>query len=251
MKRIFIPIKWTAYQIDANYGHDPRKISKLDNFCKSIGGNRGSSSAHSNTCDRYFTVVQYDDGILAPIKNCRVFCAGGIGDDPIPLTTERHEPKGYKKKILASFLGSVSTNPIRKQMFDALKTEDMFIVEDVYTKKENMPRFIETTEKSCFTLCPRGYGKTSFRMYEAMQLGSVPVYISDEHWLPYTKFVDWKKISVLVRPDEIKNIPAILKKLLASGEYKVMAAAAKKAYDDYFSFESMFKWILKILEEEK
>ena len=36
---------------------------------------------------------------------------------------------------------------------------------------------------SLFSLCPRGYGPTSFRLYESIQLGSIPVYIAedDEH----------------------------------------------------------------------
>lgn len=179
-----------------------------------------------------------------------MFCAGGIGDDPIPLTTERHPIKGFNKSVFVSFLGSVATHPIRKQMFDALKNEDMFIVEDVYTKRENTPHFAEVTEKSCFTLCPRGYGRTSFRLYEAMQLGSVPVYISDIHWLPYTKYVDWEKFCVLVKPGEIEKLPTKLKELFLTGKYKAMAAEARRVYEEYFCFESMFKWIIKILQEE-
>lgn len=246
MQRIYIPVKWTAYQIDANYGNDPRKISKLKNYCRTIGDFVANKSV-----TKYFTVVQYDDGILAPIGNCRVFAAGGVGTDPIPLTTERHKVSGFKKEILCSFLGSVGTHPIRKQMVEVLKDKDLFMVADVYTKKENTMRFVEITEKSCFTLCPRGYGKTSFRLYEAMQLGSVPVYISDIHWLPYTKFVDWKKFCLVIKPEEIKDLPKRLGSLVSSGEHRVMAAEAKRVYEEYFSFESMFKWILKILEEEQ
>ncbi|MBE3122190.1 MAG: exostosin family protein [Thermoplasmata archaeon] len=253
IKRIFFPIKWTAYQIEANYGHDERKMTKLRSYCKGIFANGNKFfTVKQASLDKYFTIAQYDDGPLVEMgKNCRIFGAGGIGTDPIPLTTERHKEHGFRKEILASFLGSEGTHPIRKQMFDALKKEDLFIVEDVYTKRDNTPHFAEVTEKSCFTLCPRGYGKTSFRLYEAMQLGSVPVYISDVHWLPYTQFVNWNKFCVLVKPEEIKDLSKRLRVLYASGEYKVMAEAAKKVYEEYFCFESMFKWILKILQDEK
>jgi hypothetical protein len=245
LDRIFCPIKWTAYQIDANYGNDIRKMSRLNSFCKTIGNSMGKNG------DRYFTIVQYDDGALENIDNCRVFCAGGVGDDPIPLTTERHPVRGFKKSIFASFLGSMGTHPIRKQMFDILKNEDLFIVEDVYTKRENTPHFAEVTEKSCFTLCPRGYGKTSFRLYEAMQLGSVPVYISNDHWLPYTKYVDWSKFCVLIKPEEINKIPGILKKIFADGTYTTMRAEAIRVYEEYFCFESMYKWVVRLLQEEQ
>lgn len=246
-------MKWTAYQINANYGHDDRQMTKLRNFCKGVFGNGNKFfTVQQNSLEKYFTIAQYDDGCLVDMgKNCRIFGAGGVGTDPIPLTTERHQVKGLKKEILCSFLGSMGTHAIRKQMYDALKDHDMFIVKDVYTKRDNTPNFAEVTERSCFTLCPRGYGKTSFRLYEAMQLGSVPIYISDVHWLPYTQFVNWSKFCLVVKPEEIKDLPQRLIQLYTSGEHKVMAAEAKRVYEEYFCFEQMFKWVLKMLEEEK
>jgi hypothetical protein len=225
-------------------------MTLLKNFCKSISVNRGPLATDKNL-KKYFTVVQYDDGCLANVENCRVFGSGGVGDDPIPLITDRHKLKGLKKIYFTSFLGSVATHPIRKMMMEIFKDEDMFFVEDVYTKKENIPRFAEITEQSCFTLCPRGYGKTSFRLYEAMQLGSVPVYISDVPWVPFTQFVDWNKFCVIIKPEDMKSLPELLKKLFYSGEYKVMAENAKKAYDEYFCYESTLKWILELLLMEE
>lgn len=37
---------------------------------------------------------------------------------------------------------------------------------------------------SAVALCPRGYGKTSFRVCEALQFGAMPQYISDEFIFP-------------------------------------------------------------------
>ena len=244
--RLYLPIKWTAYQIAANYGHEPKKIFVLKNYCNSLYG----PSAVVEDKPKFFTVVQYDDGNLAPVRGCRVFGAGGIGDDPIPLVTDRHQVKALKKIYLASFLGSIGTHPIRKQMADALSGKDMFMVENVETKRENMPRFTDVTEQSCFTLCPRGYGKTSFRLYEAMQLGSVPVYISDDHWLPFQKYVDWEEFCVIIKEKDIERIPEILMDRFNTGRYKSMAIAAKGVYDQHFCYEATLKNIMKLLLEE-
>ena len=59
-------------------------------------------------------------------------------------------------------------------------------------------RFVELMSRSVFALCPRGYGRTSYRMYEALQLGCIPVYIHDESWLPYADELDWREFAVLV-----------------------------------------------------
>lgn len=39
---------------------------------------------------------------------------------------------------------------------------------------------------SQLSMCPRGFGRTSFRLTEALQLGLIPIYIySDVTWVPY------------------------------------------------------------------
>ena len=59
-------------------------------------------------------------------------------------------------------------------------------------------------QSSYFALCPRGYGVTSYRLYEAFEFGVVPVYISreDEYYLPFEDIVDWDKLCVFHDPDK-------------------------------------------------
>ena len=43
---------------------------------------------------------------------------------------------------------------------------------------------------SKFTLAPRGYGRSSFRFTETLQIGRLPVYIYDDYaWLPYSSTI--------------------------------------------------------------
>jgi len=44
-------------------------------------------------------------------------------------------------------------------------------------------------------LCPRGYGGSSFRFYEAMQAGSVPCLIGDIDTRAFKVQIPWDKIS--------------------------------------------------------
>jgi Exostosin family len=50
-------------------------------------------------------------------------------------------------------------------------------------------RSFELIERSTFTLAPRGSGSGSFRMYEALQLGSIPIFIWGEH--PRRRVAEW------------------------------------------------------------
>jgi hypothetical protein len=66
---------------------------------------------------------------------------------------------------------------------------------------------------SVFALCPRGYGPTSFRLYEAMQMGCVPVYITDQAWLPFKDEILWDQTAVLCGIDEVAGLPERLYKM--------------------------------------
>ena len=109
---------------------------------------------------------------------------------------------------------------------------------------DNFKKFLDITCSSKFGLAPRGYGKSSFRMYEILQLGTVPVYISDVHYLPWTDELDWNDFCVPVNEDEIEDIDTILK-LIDDVEYNQLLENGKKVYEEYFTLEGMFKNIIK------
>ena len=57
---------------------------------------------------------------------------------------------------------------------------------DANILEQDADKFKQLISESYFSL-PRGYGPTSFRLYESIKSGTVPVYISDEHFLPYKR----------------------------------------------------------------
>ena len=58
---IYIPIQWTTYHCNNSYGKDLEKISELQKWCNDL------TSTYPN--EKFFTVVQYDDGPLASITS--------------------------------------------------------------------------------------------------------------------------------------------------------------------------------------
>jgi len=200
---------------------------------------------------RYFTVCLHDEApreVLPP--DTLVFSAGGLapGHVPIPMVCSRvRDPIEAKPKdVFCSFVGAL-THPLRREIWAAYREDPAFrfAVFDQWTphvSADRVEQFIRLTEASRFTLCPRGYGPTSFRLYEAMQLGSVPVYVSDRHHLPWTDAIDWSEIAVLVRPDEI---PRLGERLRAIDEpsYQRMLASIRRVYDEYFSLAGVCRQI--------
>ena len=92
--------------------------------------------------------------------------------------------------LLFSFIGSPSDRT--RQMLFQLHHPSAFVEEvrgftffDPSTPhfEERRTRFREIVGRSRFVLCPRGKGTSSFRIFEALSAGRVPVIIADE-WMP-------------------------------------------------------------------
>jgi len=208
---------------------------------------------------KYFTVCQFDDG---PFENFPedtiIFSAGGNreGDNivPIPLicsSIPKELIHNKEKTIFASFVGSRNTHPIRMDMCNHLsgKNEYKIIASNWSTTihMDDFKKFVEVTCSSKFAFAPRGYGKQSFRLYEILQLGAVPVYVSDVHYLPWMEEIDWNDFCVPINEDEIEEIDDILKSI-SDTEYEKLLENGRIIYQEYFSLEGMFKNIIKRLK---
>lgn len=245
--RKLIPIHWTAvynYRFKEGFGRGtPNGIlrDKLRNYLKTLDPN-----------EKYFIVCTHDDAPTEDLPpNTLVFGAGGNSnriDIPIPLTCSEHEDPGdFIRTIPVSFVGSM-THPIRhaiaRELYDK---EGVFINGANWTPEvpsERADLFKKVTQRSIFSLCPRGYGVTSYRLYESMQLGAIPVYVSDKHMLPWSDEIDWSKFSIVVSPSDI---PFILQMTLGSPASKLrrMQDALIDVWHNHFSIEATCKHIVK------
>lgn len=230
-------------------------------FCNSMfGGNPYVNIQEElNSLDQkesYFTISQVDDGPFEDFpEDTLIFSAGGNRERgniiPIPLICSPI-PKEFisnkEKTIFASFVGSKDTHYIRMNMCNHLANNDEYVIcagnWSTQIPDENLKKFIDITCSSKFALAPRGYGKQSFRLYEILQLGSVPVYVSDEHYIAWSDELDWNDFCVPIAEDEIEYIDDILKSI-DEVEYNKLLINGQKVYEKYFTLEGMFQNIIK------
>ena len=242
--RTYMPVSWTTYYCDGYSRIDLQRdlTDKLDRDGK------------------YFTVCQHDDAVQENLPDdTLIFSAGGNcekpGVVPIPLVCSEIPSeflREEKRDILLSFVGS-DTHPIRNECIRHLIDKDDV---KLYYKPwanvvplDQFKFFVDKTIRSKFCLAPRGYGKSSFRMYEAMRMGSIPVYVSDEHYTPFSDVIDWNEFSVLIRPNQIPEIYDILRSY-TDEEISRMQCRMKEVYQDYFTMNSVCLNIKRILEDE-
>ena len=246
----FLPVCWTDLYL---YRSD--LLNQLQNVLDSLDTNL-----------KYFTVSQHDNAPFQKLpKNTLNFSAGGNQPNtiPIPLICSPIPDIGdIKKDIFCSFVGSITapiqgwglvSHNLRTKMIETLVNNPKYILKPKHwsseIEEERKNLFLDITSRSKFTLCPRGYGATSFRLYEAMQLGSIPVYIfKDKPHLPYTDTINWKKLAILVDFENINQIDKILNDI-TDESYEEMLKYTKEIYPKYFTLETMCDNIIKILKK--
>lgn len=165
-------------------------------------------------------------------------------------------PPGMKPDLLYSFMGtpgprSSGGHGPRRAILSL--RDDRTILEDtsgfVFYDDHGDPvahaarqrRFAETIGRSKFVLCPRGAGTSSFRMYEVMRAGRVPVIIADQWAAPAGP--DWQRFSLRVGHHAVDQIPKLLRK--REEDWPAMAAEAAAAYRKWFAPDVNFHNIIE------
>ena len=194
----------------------------------------------------YFTVLEYDHMIWdwhAFPRNVAVFSAGGWGDLPIPLLKGSPPFSCPAKDIPLSFVGRIDgasdATGLRSRMHQALRDHAQF---------SSGPTWRDVMARSTFSLCPRGLGRTSFRLYEALSVGSIPIYLwDDREWLPYRDELDWSEFSLSLHIDRVAELPDLLSRITPQQIHR-MQRRIGQLYEAYFTLAGTCRRIVSAVE---
>lgn len=257
---IYVPIFWSKLYYSRSYGE---KISDLLDFL--------DNNLKPN--EKYFTIVSYDSGVFVrnlktklilfsacggslnlPNKKLmekdikidnqpRVIYTGNTGDFCIPLMVKPlFKYDNTKKDIFCSFVGKFSNHPCRIIMQKVLKNNQKYLLK--YGHPGSGYRHLKKImDRSIFTLCPRGYGYTSYRLFECMLCESIPIFIwEDKYVLPYEDVIDWKEICILINSKDLHKLPTILDNL-TDKQINDMRNKIREYNKKYFHFDYMYEYI--------
>jgi hypothetical protein len=148
-------------------------------------------------------------------------------------------PIDVPRRSLFSFRGDVGTHNLRRRIM-ALRHAEADLINLSGSLGDSMPEleresfhqeYLRSILEAHFVLCPRGLGPTSMRLFEAMQLGRVPVIIGDT-WKP-VQGVPWEQCAVFVRERDIEQVPERLMAL--RGQAEEMGRKARAVWEEFFS----------------
>lgn len=221
----YLPSYWTRWHLNHEYAS--KGLSELKELV-------GKSILKAS---KTFTVCQYDDGAVIELKGVTQMLSSrkGIVGIDIPLLAKPLKVPWIKPKktVLASFMGRLSTHPIREEMTECLaEIPDVEIVDGNY----DVTTYISTMLRSKIALCPRGYGGSSFRFYEAMQLGIVPLLIGDKDTRPFKNLINWDNCSFYV--NNVKDVKTLIMNI-PDERLVQMGKTAKKIWKNELKYQ---KW---------
>ncbi len=109
-------------------------------------------------------------------------------------------------------LNIIKSNPLINTNFIP-QYRKSFVNHKLSTDEKSKARwqFIQNIADSDYILCCRGAGNFSFRLYETLCCGRIPIFIDTDCILPYEFAIDWQKYCIWV--DE-KELPQIGEKIL-------------------------------------
>jgi hypothetical protein len=181
------------------------------------------------------------------IDRCR---AGGYIARIAENDAIRYDPAERRRKWLYSFMGEANS-AVRLALFRGIHSDGLvrdttgtrlWRMEPGPKRDRFTTEYAQTMLDSQFILCPAGYGPSTYRLFEAMEMGRVPIILSDE-WVP-PPGPAWSAFSLQVPERLVDQIPSILTKL--SDRHEAMGRQARLAWEQWFAKPVCFHRLIEL-----
>jgi hypothetical protein len=162
----------------------------------------------------------------------------------------RYDPGERDRRWLYSFFGEANS-PIRLALLTHTHTEGLvrdttgirlWQLEPGAERDRFTMEYAEVMLDSQFVLCPAGHGPSTYRLFEAMEMGRVPVILSDE-WVP-PPGPCWNEFSLQIPERLVDEIPSILTKF--SDRHAAMGRQARLAWEQWFAKHVCFHRLIEL-----
>ncbi len=233
----YLPIYFNRYFINNDWGQKTEELQK--EILRLVSRNRPT-----------FIICEYDILEMQPFLDLcgmTVFIASRRGNEgiDIPLLCSAHDVPTVmpEKKWVASFVGNLENFGTRLEMKEGLENNPEVLMVHA---DEGPEYFVDIMLQSYIGLAPRGHGGSSFRFFEAMQLGRVPYLIGDMDVRPFKKWIDWSELSLYAESGKDIVLPHLTN--MATSRLTVMGNFAKTLWYEEIGYGNWCNYVLGELE---
>jgi exostosin family protein len=103
--------------------------------------------------------------------------------------------------------------------------------------------YVQNMVDSDYVLCARGAGNFSYRLYETLSCGRIPVFVDTDCVLPYDWLIDWRAHCIWVDADKLDAIGDRVLELhegLSDDEFVERQRACRRLWEEYLRPEGFF-----------
>jgi hypothetical protein len=103
--------------------------------------------------------------------------------------------------------------------------------------------YVQNMVESDYVLCAKGGGNFSYRLYETLSCGRIPVFIDTDCLLPYQDEIDWKEYCMWVGVDDCDFVAeriAEFHNALSPTDFIEVQKRCRKLWEDWLSPEGFF-----------
>jgi hypothetical protein len=140
-----------------------------------------------------------------------------------------------------AFCGFVGNNRLQIiEKFKSLYNNTNMVYNSMFwpqtdSKHKTKGLFYNNLLSSSFSLCIRGLGNFSYRFYEALSFGRIPVLINTDCVLPFENVIDWSKHIISVNENQMSLLPDLI------SSCNISPASNRKLWQTFFSAEGYYK----------
>jgi hypothetical protein len=114
---------------------------------------------------------------------------------------------------------------------------------DVTAMRRVREEYVRNMVESDYILCSRGAGNFSYRLYETLSCGRIPVFVDTDCVLPYDFVAPWREHLVWVDESELASLGdrvAAFHEALSDREFEDLQRSCRRLWDEYIAPEGFF-----------
>jgi hypothetical protein len=103
--------------------------------------------------------------------------------------------------------------------------------------------YFDNLVESDYVVCARGAGNFSYRLYETLSCGRIPVFVDTDCVLPYDFLLHWRDYCVWVEEHEVERAGERVREFherLTDGEFQELQHSARRLWEEYLAPEGFF-----------
>lgn len=143
--------------------------------------------------------------------------------------------------------GGVETNFIRRTQFWG-GTISRFRKPDPDAKRRVREEYLQNIAGSDYTLCLRGAGNFSYRLYETLSMGRIPLFVNTDCALPFADEVDWRRHVVWVEEADLPRLGERLRVFhaeLSPDAFEQLQRDNRQLWEDYLRPTECYQRLLE------